>query len=202
MYLKDILLRVSGAVVALVAALALLHSVRAARAQGLYAAIRFKPDAALFARAEKAYRLYPRDFRLCAHAAVEGYARLYAASEPADRIKWHAEAMKWGERGLRLNPYMRKLNLVKTRLLESTSPARALEFWRVYVEWHYWNRYNHSVLAELCAVNGRFEDALGELDMARGGPGYKHARKRVMELWRGEAGGVAPGGGIAEPDGA
>jgi hypothetical protein len=136
-------------------------------------------------------RLYPWNFYLCAHAAELAFARSHEA-EPAERPALTSAAGRWCARSLRLNPYKRNMNVLNARLLQLESPARAAEFWRRYMELQYWSRYNHALLAELCAGAGEFAEALMALEMARGGPGYDDARARVMAAWEKEKRQPAP----------
>jgi len=180
--------RAAGGILLVLGCAGVLHAARASAAQWLYGALRYgaeRPCGEALEIASLAWRLYPWNFWLCAHAAELAFARSHEA-EPGERAALTSAAGRWCARSLGLNPYKRNMNVLNARLLQLESPARAVEFWRRHVELQYWSRYNHGLLAELSAAAGEFAEAARELEMARGGPGYEDARARVMAAWEKE----------------
>ena len=181
--------RTAGGVLLVLCCVGLVHAVRAAAAHAVYCGLKYGKDVVLtpagLRSAETAHRLYPWNFYLSAWVGEQAYLRIHRA-EPGQRGEWRAIASLWCGRSLRMNPFKRNMNVLKTRLLQMESVTDSLAYWRGYVELNYWSRYNHALLAELCAAAGEFGEAARELETARGGPGYEDARLRVLEAWRKE----------------
>jgi len=180
--------RAAGGILLAVGCAGVFHAARASAAQWLYGAVRYgreRPFHETLRMASLASRIYPWNFYLCAWVAESAFGGSPGA-EPGERAALRAAAGRWCARSLELNPYKRNMNVLNARLLEAGSPAGAVEFWRRYVELQYWSRYNHALLAELCAAAGEFAEAARELEMARGGPGFDDARARVMAAWEKE----------------
>jgi hypothetical protein len=169
--------------------------VRAAIAQALYyhgrhgAAATRDGDRAgrLLALCAQGQRLYPFNYLLCAHAAEQAY---WSARERGDAPDSERQrlARLWCERGLSLNPHSAPLRRLMARFLWEDDPDEALEYWRAYVNWDFWQPGHHGVLARLYADVGDFEQAEAELRWAEPGPAYaddkahvERARKAFLE---------------------
>jgi len=161
------------------------HGVRAVTAQVSYFKAKFGADRddlqRISERCETAGRLYPYNYYFAAWAGEKAYYRWEADAGEGDLL---VTARRWCDTGLQFNGYLSSLRLLKTRLLRTESVEQATEYWREYVDWNFWNPYNHSVLAELYATGGKWGSAMQELRWVKGSPYYEHARQTVNELWR------------------
>jgi hypothetical protein len=188
------LCRLVGAVAILLGAFGMVRATRAGLAHATYHRLKYgrRSDAtppglsrADQARAERAHRLYPWNAGLCQWAADRAF---YDGPGP-DRLS-EAErrrlADEWCQRGLALNPHDRPLRLIRARSLALGSPSAGLASWREYLDWHYWDPYNHAVLASLHAQAGDYERALDALEMAHGSPHDASTRAEILEAWRRE----------------
>jgi len=187
------------AVLALLAVCAagIVHGSRAAAAQWMYERAKYGADRAslprVLALCESAQGLYPLNYYFCLWAAEQAYYASGAAGREAAR----AAADRWCERGIALNPYNRELQIIRVRLWQERSPGLAAAQWARYVDWQFWDPYNHALLAELYAEAGEIEQALAELEWGRRSPYCAVARGRLLEAWEREkqftaAGGTAP----------
>jgi hypothetical protein len=196
MQISVVLRRSSGAALLAICCIGILHASRCAISQWTYFGLKYGPERAeelSMRMAERAYRLCPWNFHLAAWAGEYSYKRVSPATA-RDEDSWLQSASKWCLRSLKSNPYKRNMNVLRARLLQVESPRLAVSFWRRYVDWNYWSRYNHSLLAELLASEGRFDEAVMELDLAGDGADRAEAGKRVLDAWRIEK--QAPGRGI------
>jgi tetratricopeptide (TPR) repeat protein len=192
-------LRVAGAcVLAGVAVLGLWWSVRVAVAQALYFQAKYgaarSDTERVLALAERAFQWYPRHYRFCVWAAGAAYRdRLDAEGrERPDRLQ---AAQAWCARGLALNPHHRELRVLRARLLTRADAAAAAAYWRRYVEWHFWDPWNHALLAKLCADAGEFDAAVDALAWAQREPTpHAEARRHVREAWEAQKRLPAPAG--------
>jgi hypothetical protein len=182
-----------------VCAAGVVHGVRAASAQWMYERAKYGADRSsllrILALCESAQRLYPFNYYFCLWAATQACQ----ASDVPGQGAAHAAADRWCARGIALNPYNRKLQIIRARRLQGRAPRQAAAQWARYVDWQFWDPYNHSLLAELYADAGEVEQALAELEWARGSPYFAAARGRLLEAWEREkqsaaAGGAAPAG--------
>ena len=167
--MKNWVRRCSGVVLLVVGLCGVVRGTRAGLGQFLYYHCKFgwfkqDPDV-VFECCEWAHKLYPIDYYFCMWTAEKAY---YSSLEPGVHPVWRDRrwrlAGEWCERGLRLNPYKSPLRLLKTRLLAENSLGDAIGYWQRFVEWQFWNPYNHAVLAELYARQGdrgRAEQELG-----------------------------------------
>lgn len=180
--------RGAGLVVAcLVMCLLLLHSMRAAASALFYHSVKYgryaEAEPPCFATAEWAHKAYPHNYHLCVWA---GETAFYTAgrvdAEESDRR--YMLAAQWAMRGLQLNPYSSQLQLLHARMLAREDPCAAAESWREYVDWHYWEPFNHAVLAEFEAECGWFERAAESLLRAQRSSHYPAAKAAVMTAWR------------------
>lgn len=168
----------------------LVHSVRASVAQAMYyqakyGAAREYPKA-VFRRAELSHRLYPYNYYLCIWTSELAYYSSFELEDEAEREEMLRVAQHWCNTGLALNPYKSQLRLLKARLLARESPAGALAYWEEYVDWHFWDAFNHAMIVEFAAAAGDFERALDAMRWVKGSPHEAHARARLDEAWKRE----------------
>lgn len=130
--------------------------------------------------AERCHRLYPRNFYLAVWAGPAIAYRDGTGLSPEER---HRLADLWVSRGLALNPYRRVLRLLRARLMCETSPKAAAEYWEQYVDWHYWDAFNHAMLVEFFAKSGQIVKAMQSLSMTRGSPYYDGAHQEITAAW-------------------
>jgi hypothetical protein len=134
---------------------------------------------------EKAHRLYPHNYRFCTWAAEQAFhSRSEVRGEEREGRCRAAE--NWTDVGLGLNRFSGPLQLLKARLLARRDPAAAAAGWARYVNWHFWEPYNHAVLVDLYASSGDFDRASDELDWVRGSEHYEWALGRLQDAWRKE----------------
>lgn len=180
-------------VLLLVSAAGTFHAVRAAAAAALYHRVKYgrchSDPVAIFRVSEQSIRLYPLNYYLCIWAAETAYyTSLRADTAEAERRLKIAEY--WCDKGLYLNEYKSQLCLLKARLLRRRSPAAAAAYWREYVDWHFWEPYNHAVLVDLYAQSGDYDRALRALQWVKGSPYEEQARAWLRDAWKKEREGV------------
>lgn len=124
-----------------------------------------------------AYAWYPWNYYFSIEAAEQAYRESERLSTNA--VAWREQAKWWCGRGLAQNPYKSQLRRLQTRFLWEESPSQAIAYWTAYTDWHYWEPYNHTVLAELHAAAGEFEEAGRELELIRGFPDHADAAAAV-----------------------
>ncbi len=144
----------------------------------------------------RAYALYPHNYYFSIYAAEMAYYRAPEAqgSVRSSRLR---QANLWCDRGLQQNPYKSQLRRLKTRFLWEDSPAKAIEYWRDYTDWHFWEPHNHATLAELQARAGEFEEAEKSLAWVKVDPAAHEAARRVVQREK-DAWDVAVKGGAEE----
>jgi len=185
---------VAGVIVLAISIAGIVQGSRAGIAQGLYWQAKFGSvkdyprDVRLGAtlrRCESAYRWYPYNYWFSIWTAEtvwhERCDRL--GREVPERVDG---AALWCDRGLALNRHKSQLRLLKARLLERDSAARAMRYWEEYVEWQFWEPYNHAVLAELRAKAGDYAGAVAALEWVGGSRHYEQAARMVNEAWNRE----------------
>jgi hypothetical protein len=135
--------------------------------------------------ASRAWALYPHNAHLCQWVAEKA---LYDGPGPdglPEQRRLRIAAL-WCGRGLALMPRNRVLLLAHTRMLQRSDPAGAAAFWSRYVEWHFWDPFNHAVLAGLLARSGDFAGALKALELTAGSRWHEVAGNEVREAWERE----------------
>lgn len=195
-------LAVIGAVVVALAGAGLLHAGRAAIASSLsYRAQYGKPAASVeqvLDLCRKASSLYPWNYYLVIFAAETAYYHSGDVTGGAreERLKL---SRFWCERGLSLNVYKSQLRRLKTRFLWEESPLKAIEYWKAYTDWQFWEPYNHATLAELYARAGEFDLAEQSLKWVAIDPAsYAQARlavDREKKIWEESLNGKSGGWG-------
>jgi len=164
-----------------------LYAIQVAKAQAMYHTAKYgvaKENTEQILRlAAAAQSLYPHNYYFCIWAAEKAYYTSLVADKK-DAQELLANSDRWCETGLALNHYKSQLRLLKTHLLEGKSVPDALKYWNQYVEWQFWEPYNHAVLAELYAKAGEFEKSLEELRWVKGSEHYAATGKRIAEAWK------------------
>ncbi len=160
---------IAGAILCL---LGLVHSVRAAVAQALYYSARglTGPDKteAVLGIAERAHGLYRWNYGLAVLCADAAFLDSVASSGP-EAHGLLGESQKWCERGLHLNSFDRRLVFRKMGILsvdEKTRPA-AMELWRGYTDWNFWNPDNHYYMGMMYVMSGELDKARESARWAR-----------------------------------
>jgi hypothetical protein len=91
-----------------------------------------------------------------------------AEKQPSRAGQYMSLARSWCERSLVLNKYQTMMCWIETRLLWIESPQQAIRFWEEYTDWHFWEPYNHAMLATLYALSGDIVRAENELQWVKG----------------------------------
>lgn len=179
-------MRIINLVGLILASLLTLHGLRTSMAQVRYHRIRYGADRnnpeAVLDGMSFIHRWYPWQDRACMVVASVAYRESRMRNEPADG-RFHTAAEQWCNEGLRLNPFKRQLNLLKARLLADRSLPEAITFWERYVQWHFWDPFNHRIRVELYARKGDFAAALEALEWTRDSVQYERARSALRAAW-------------------
>lgn len=168
----------------------LFQSVRATFAYRLYHAAKYAGDTRDVRRvlrlSERAHSLYPYNYYLCIHAAETAYHAALGTENSRARERLLRSASHWCDKGLQLNPHKASLQLLKSRLLVRTAPAKAAENWAAYVDRHFWEPYNHAMLVEFYALAGQFDRAMQSLQWTEGTRYHDDAARALREAWQRE----------------
>lgn len=195
-------LAVMGSVVVLLSMAGLVHSGRAALASRLSCKAQYSTPPAsveqVLEYCRKAWSLYPSNYYLTTYAAEMAYYRANDVTGDlrAERLR---QARFWCDRGLAQNVYKSQLRRLKTRFIWMESPLKAVEYWKTYTDWQFWEPYNHATLAELYARIGEFDKAEQSLKWVEVDPSsYKDARQAVereRKIWEESLNGKVGGWG-------
>ncbi len=173
----------AGVLLLAVSLLGLIQSARAGVAQQLYRVSKFSNTAEPLGRTLKncytAHTLYPYNYYYSIFAAKKAYGRWLSSKNE----KHYGISEYWCKEAYAANPYNREVRELTTRLLAKKSPDLAVESWKIYLDWDFWNPYNHAVMAEMHAKAGNFSLAVASLEWIRGTKYYEPARSKVMEEW-------------------
>jgi hypothetical protein len=131
-------------------------------------------------------RHYPYNYYFAIFAAESAYYEALRTGEGDEREYLMRAADYWCEKGLFLNPYKSQLRIMRARLMAKRDPAAAADYWRDYVDWHYWEPFNHSALAEFYAMAGSFDEAFKALETIKGREHYEDGLRRINKQWRRE----------------
>jgi hypothetical protein len=168
----------------LVSVLGVIHGAHAGLAQCLYHNAKYgsppSESGRTLAFCRRAYALYPWNYYFSIEAAERAYEAAGAATA-SNREDLLRQSQFWCERGLIQNPWRSQLRRMKTRFLWEASPSAAIRFWEEHTDWHFWDPYNHAVLAELQAKAGDFKKAERSLKWTEGTSEYESTRQRVQE---------------------
>lgn len=132
-----------------------------------------------------AYRYYPYNYYFTIWAAENAYRQALNA-EGREREYFMDAADYWCERGLALNHYKGQLRMIRARLIARDDPAAATDYWQAYVDWHYWEPFNHCALAEFHALAGDFTQAFKALELIKGMDHYEEGLRRINDQWQKE----------------
>ena len=161
-----------GAVLLIGCMVGVVYSACAGIGQAFYYSARYGPNredtAHVLRAATLAMRVYPRNYYVCLQACERAYSDSFRVSDQGERDRLRSLALAWCKRGLHLNFYNSSLRFRWVNILEKTDVAAALRVWENYVDWHFWNRHNQSVLVDLAARSGEFETAERALDLLEG----------------------------------
>jgi hypothetical protein len=179
-----------GVCLAVLTAAGLVYALRVAWAQRLYHEAKYGAACADIRQTlrlcEAAHRLYPHNYLFCLWTAERAYTAALATADAASSVRLMNAARDWCAMGLAINRYNGPLHLLQARLLERTSPAQAAACWAPYVEWQFWEPYNHAVLADFYAKAGEIEKAAEELEWTKGSPHYDWASQALRAAWQRE----------------
>lgn len=143
------------------------HSLRAELAQRLYHHIKFGATQPVFdelvSQARLAQDLYPCNYRLCEWVAQKAWEQ-YAATNSTVPLK---DVTEWATAAAGLNPYPRNIREVRRKCFEAESLREAISYWAEFVDWSFWDPYNHAVLLELYVRSGNVEGVLAEMKWVR-----------------------------------
>ncbi len=134
----------------------------------------------IFNLCERAHGLYPKNFHLCIFAAETAYYERFNDDGTENETRL-ALARTWCDRGLALNPYKSQLRLLDVRLVGRDDPARAVSLWSTFLDWQFWEPFNHRIMVELLARSGRYAEALSQLKWVEGSKYYREARQSIAE---------------------
>jgi hypothetical protein len=163
------------------------RGIRASVASGLYYQAKYGSARdnlrGILSRCEMAYNFYPYNYYFCIWSAEQSY---YTAMglKGRERESLLNSAGWWCDIGLRLNRHKSQLRLLKTRLMTERSLPDAVKFWENYVDWHFWEPYNHAVLVELYCMSGDMEKAMDAIRFVKDSKYYDEASMRLSEAWK------------------
>jgi hypothetical protein len=156
-----VILGVLGVYLMIFGVAAAVWSVRAAAGQARYAALLMHPrdPESELSLARNAFRLYPRNYAVCIRAAETAFKAAEGATNGLAAERFRSVSEYWVERGLDLNPRLMELHYLKARLLARQNPEAAVEVWKAYSDWHFWDARNLEILALFQEEAGRREEA-------------------------------------------
>jgi len=186
------LVKIAAVFILVISVTGIVYSARAAVAHLIHKSIRYEdellsrkdPERAE-ARARRAHSLYPYNYYLCIWIAENSWYYRYDESgkEVARRVEL---ADRWCSMGMDLNRRKSQLRLLAARIIARESPADAAAYWKEYVDWHFWDAYNHAALVEFYAAAGDLESAGDELRWVEGTRHHKHASSQLKAAWQRE----------------
>lgn len=180
----NISFKVIGIMLFLISGIYVIYSIRASISQTIYfrAKNNYSKNSDILSLCQRAQKLYPYNYRLLAWGAEETFDR----SEDAiglDKVNYLSLSETICDQGLSLNPHIMPLPFIKMQLLCRKSIKDGISYWEQYVEWDYWNSYNHAVLAVLYAASGKFGKAMQSLEFIKGTVDYEEAKQIVLDYW-------------------
>lgn len=180
----------TGLVLAVIGCVGLWISINISVAQNIYFEAKYGTTAsdqdAILLACSMAHSFYPHNYYCALLAAETAWNRRNKTRTASERSVFAAEAEKWCDIGLKLNPYERSLRYLKMRILEERSIGDAIRYWERHVEWQFWSPFNHLVLVELYANAGEFEKALESLKWVRGTEYERDAVLLLRRAWEQE----------------
>jgi len=173
----------AGILLLAVSFLGLIQSVRAGVAQQYYRVSKFGGDSESLGRTLKncytAHSIYPHNYYYCIFSAKKAFGMWQSLGNE----KYYGIAEYWCKEAYALNRYNSEVRELMALILLKKSPDLAVDNWRSYVDWNFWNPYNHAVMAELHAKSGNFSAAVSSLEWVKGSKYYEPARRKVTEEW-------------------
>ncbi len=163
------------------------HGVRASIASQRYYAAKYgstKDDVrAVLKLCEEAQSYYHWNYHACLLATERAYEAAGLSTNEQERAWLREQEQVWCDRGLAVNHMKSQLRLLKAWALARQSPIEGARYWEEYVDWDYWDTYNHRVLVELYARAGELERADECLDVIVGLPQYQEAEDALRAAW-------------------
>lgn len=182
----------AGPVVAILAGLllsalsvpALVYGLHATRAFATYHQAKWRssgmPPGSLLELCDDAHAQYPHNYRLSTLAAETALAQgLAAGGEEADAFLEMAE--DWCDTGLEQNASHPELREMKARLLAYGSHREAVAYWERYLDWHFWEPWNHAVMVDLSVEAGDLARAEAALKWLEGSAHHAAALRQIEE---------------------
>lgn len=168
------------------------HGARVGLAQAIYHHVKYGSEAgkvenlrSALTRCQHTYRLYPYNYYFCIWMAEKAYYNRFGPDGKESPELLEA-ARLWCERGLDLNYYRSQLRRLKTRLLAEKSLPEAIKYWEKYIDWQFWEPYNHAVLVEMYAEAGDFSKAAESLAWVEGSRYYDETSEKLHKAWKRE----------------
>jgi hypothetical protein len=182
---------IAGLVLISMSVVGIAHGLRAGVSQIIHCSTRYgsgneniTPEDAS-RKCEKAHKLYPYNYYLCAWMSEKAYYNLF--DKEGKEIAGRKDiARAWCAKGLALNQYKSQLRLMNTRFLAEESLPEAIAYWREYVDWDFWDPYSHAVLVGYYAEAGDVESAAAELRWVEGSAHHKDSSRKLNEAWKKE----------------
>lgn len=167
-----------------------IYASRVAVAQWVYFKFRYGSESKaplddITAKCLDAFAMYPHNYYFSIVVAERNYYERADAEGPGEDARL-AKSELWCDRGLAQNFHKSQLRLLKTRILARHSIDEAILFWRDYVEWQFWEPYNHAVLAEMYLERGDFAEASKSLQWVKGTVHYPESVRKFNEAWERE----------------
>jgi hypothetical protein len=162
---------------------AAIWSVRASIGQVRYEILLLHPREAEqdLSLARRAFRMYPRNYAVCIRAADIAFKAAEKAPDKGTADRLWSEAEYWVGRGMDLNPRLMELHYLRARLLARQSREAAVDAWKVYADWHFWDPRNLDILARFQEEAGQDAAAMQTLNYLKGWPNYDSWRKRIED---------------------
>ena len=155
-------MRIAGAILFLVSIAGILQATRAGVAQIIYYHSRYiSPDSGsetIVKQCETAHSFYPYNYYFCIWAGENAYHNRGKGNTARSRELLVA-AKNWAGIGHDLNPYNSELAVLMTDVLSGTSIDDAISLWESYLDWNFWEPFNHFVMIDLYIKAGRLEEA-------------------------------------------
>ncbi|OVE75826.1 hypothetical protein BVX97_03160 [bacterium E08(2017)] len=187
--------RTAAGLLLLICIAGIIHGSVAASSHAIYKAVRYRPENEVTRaplensnRAEKSYSLYPYNYYFCIWTAENCWYNRH--DDDGGEIETRVlAAERWCDRGLELNSRKSQLRLLKARLMARRDARKAAEYWREYVDWDFWDSFNHAALAELYAAAGDIESAMNQLKWLTKPSDLEYARNEINAAWKREMSG-------------
>lgn len=172
----------------LVAIMGFIYSVRATIAQVLYYSAKYGSarnytDGIIW-RAERIKNLYPQHYLAFTYAASSAYRESKNNSLREKEMK--NIAREFCDLALESNPYKRQMRLLDARLIAENNPYAAVEKWKNYLEWAFWDPLNHKLMIEFYLKAGDIASAVESLEFTIGSPYYEQSKQMINETWKKE----------------